>query len=362
MDKARRYLPAWQLRACALEEERYYALKVIEEQYAVADADRVALFETRAKEKEDEVKSILRQHTPGWIEFVEADPHGKRLGEEPLDRSSIPATPDTLLGHPGGLQTFLALGKGRKLGHRNPTRMPGEGNETGPAVMSLGRATNMLGNLSLQPESNPKKAASDRDASPEPRTELEYRSKSGDPVAADHTPEEQWALFKSGGAFLADVSRLARQYVKLVALNSQTVVGLTSEAETINTQPKSEVGPNVPTAVSSKPSASLSRREWTPNDGAWPPVIETDVEWNGFTNWVIRCREADSNFKSKLMDWSKARIAFKKNVALALKSWVPSQDFVDRTTYEPDPRKHYRQDEPLWVADGKEIGWRFSGS
>lgn len=95
----------------------------------MAEDERVALFETRAKQKEDEVKSVLGSR---WINLVPADPNGKQVAEKPLDRSNIPATPDVLVNDGVGLQASLSLSIDDESDSRNPMRMPGNDRETDP--------------------------------------------------------------------------------------------------------------------------------------------------------------------------------------------------------------------------------------
>lgn len=373
MRNAWRYLPAWEERAEALQQARSSALKEIKEQYAVDEDKRAALFELRALEKQDEVKSILREqvpteNTPWWTYFVEADAaNPKQLVREPLDRSSVPATPDVLVGNGLGLQAFLSLGKGKALGHRNPARMPGQGPETGPAVMSMGRAIKMFGGQHLEREGDATIAV--KVDKPKPWTELEYRSEKKSLVVADNTPEEQWAFFKSPGAFLADASRLARQYKKLVAAAAKFKAE--KEAEERAAEPEFKDPAELSMAgLAISPSASepapkpapAPSPEWSPKDGTWPPVTETVLEWNGFINWVSRCKQADTAFKRTLMAWFESRAKSKKAGELALKNWTPTDEFVKSTSHEPDQNAHYKGAQPLWVADGRELGWNISDS
>jgi hypothetical protein len=357
--KAQRYLPIWQQRERALGDERSFALKAIKEKYAGAGDKRRALFELRAGEKETEAKTILRQQAPAenmdwWIDFVEADPNSKKQTEEPIDPSNILATPDVLLDDGVGLQAYLVLGKGKVAGHRNPSRMPGRGPETGPALMSLGRAMQTFGDLSPQPETETITGVAP--LPPKPRTERELRIADGR-VTTEDIPGDQWAPFRMGAKlFLGDVSRLARQYRKLVDLHVRAVADAAAAAAEKEKKEAdiAESETDTPSSAQS-PSAPDSTPEWTPNDGTWPPVTETTPEWSGFTNWVSRCKEADEFFKTTLMNWSVARINQSNAVADALAKWTAPEGF--NAPDEPDQRTHYHEETPLWVRDGKELGW-----
>jgi hypothetical protein len=362
---AQRYLPAWQQRERALGEERTSALQTIKEKYAVAGDKCLALFELRAQNKEDEAKTILRQEAPAenmdwWLNFVEADPNSKKQTDEPIDPSNILATPDVLLNEGVGLQAYLVLGKGKVAGHRNPSRMPGRGPETGPALMSLGRSMHTFGDLSPQPEAPLVPITGVAPPPPKPRTERELRIATGR-VTTEDTPGDQWAPFRMGAKlFLGDVSRLARQYRKLVDLHVRAVADAAAaaaekeqeEADMVESQSGDESG--TPSSAQG-PSAPDPTPEWTPNDGTWPPVTEMTPEWSGFTNWVSRCKEADEFFKSTLMNWSVARINQSNAVADALAQWTAPEGFS--APDEPDQRKHYHEETPLWIRDGTELGW-----
>jgi hypothetical protein len=360
--KAQRYLPTWQQRERALGEERTSALQTIGEKYAVAGDKRLALFELRAQNKENEAKTILRQEAPAenmdwWLDFVEADPSSKKqTDDEPIDPSNILATPDVLLDDGVGLQAYLVLGKGKVAGHRNPSRMPGRGPETGPALMGLGRAMQTFGDLSPQPEGPLVPITGVAPPPPKPRTERELRIADGR-VTTEDTPGDQWAPFRMGAKlFLGDVSRLARQYRKLVGLRVRAVADAAAAAAEKEKKEAdlAESETDTPSSAQS-PSAPDSTPEWTPNDGTWPPVTETTPQWSGFTNWVSRCREADEFFKTTLMNWSVARINQNNAVADALRKWSAPEGF--QAPDEPDQSTHYHEETPLWVRDGKELGW-----
>lgn len=373
MKKVQHWLPAWESRASALEKQYNSALREIQVRYAVPKEERAALFETRAKQKEAEVKSTLREDAhsedvPWWIEFVQADPDGKKLSKAPLDRSSILATPDVLLNDPVGLQPFLVLGKAPRgsTANRNPSQMPGPGPDTDPAVMSMGRAVKMFGQLSLEPEPEKESDASDQ-APPQPTTELEKR---GSTVVADDSPEDQWALFYGQGGFLADSSRLARQYKKLVALNLHKLAADKAAAAEkakakaqAKAQAKKDAGPDAPSPTPSPPpSPAPVLPAWTPSDGCWPPFAETELEWNGFVNWASRCKRVDATFQNTLIKWTGERNTHKKAVRKALANWTPSDEFTRRTGFEPNPAAHYHAKDPMWVVDGRKHGWNIGPS
>ena len=234
-----------------------------------------------------------------------------------MDWTSIPATPDVLLEDYDGLGIFLRNGKNK--GPILPCHQVGQPRGR-PAVMNLARAREMFPAVEPSDEGGEAKPKSDGQESVEdrmarvdleeamPQTEEEWRRRYSPPTVPLQTPEEQWALFSSR-KHMADVSLLASQYIKLVtakvkaeekARDEKAKADKKARAENAKADTKAPVADaetsDAPT-VDTKADDAAASSEWPKDKRGWP-VVE-GLDWNGFANWVYRCRQVDPNFRKQ---------------------------------------------------------------
>lgn len=295
------------------------------------------------------------------MKFRLEDP-SRRYSYEGLDHSSIPATPDALLSDGTGLLCFLRAGK---LIGRQYTQALGE--DSGPAIMNYGAALNMFGgpdgpNSCIEPTSsaNIEEAKEPSSATPScdspiggvsiedsmaqctlsrPRTELEYRREADiPPTVADLSNEDQAALFKSG-KFMADVSRLACEYVNLHAAAEKAATD--KKAQTSASSASAAVAP-------ASPAKETLASGW--------PAVE-GLDWNGFTNWIHHCKKTDAKFgQVTLPKWRTEENDRHKTVVELLSKWEAPKNFEDGSSRCGKPSAFFPSDVSLAKLDMEKMG------
>ena len=294
-----------------------------------------------------------------FVEFCVKDPKCD-LSFKGVDRSVIPALADSLLREGFGLQQFLRAGKTMK---KLPIHALGDA--SGPAIMSYGRALQKFGvpdgpgNDTWRQKSEPDAESSIENSiaqisiaegaapasMPEARTEEELRQQRGwcPPTAPLLSSDEQWALFDSS-KYLGYTAILARQYYKLVVEKQAKEAQKSKKGKEIVKDEQFDENSTTDPVV---PNAALNSEEW-------PPVDQLDFE--GFTSWISRCKEAVPSFpKTILRPWKADRDARQKSLVDKLKRWEPSSDFDYGSSKHPDP-KHYYKGPPLSEKDLKTLG------
>ena len=232
---------------------------------------------------------------------------------------------------------------------RKSQRLPSQavGENTGPAIMSYGRALEIFG-VPDGPGKNPREKsepsmehsvedgiaqcsiaeAPTAATSLEPRTERDRRQQGDPPTDPLLSEEQQWALFGMK-KHMIDASILARQYAKLVAEKENPVV----------------------------PDSSTDAA--TDSEG-WPPVDQ--LNWVGFTNWVSRCKQVDKSFgRETLPKWRAQRQERLTTISAQLENWKAPEGFDDGTSNYPDPRQYYLGD-AIDFDDMKKLGIKTTGT
>lgn len=266
-------------------------------------------FEDLAVEREDELDAIWRnsaryEQEEDPIKFEPMDPE-LDASFKGLDRSSIPATADSLVSSGIGLQVFLKHSKTQD--QRTP--MQAMGHQSGPAIMSYGTA------IAQFHESEPAKARADSS----PKSEQSPESSMEVGKIASLSSEEQWALL-GPKKFLGYAALLARQYVKLVTNREEA-----KKAD--DSQPKSADEP-----VKSKNA---------PNENGWPPV--EDLDWTGSTNWIKNCKDTVKAFGTEtLVSWTKKRREVRNTVIPELERWRHPKDCDDGSAADPPLSSFYK--------------------
>ncbi|KAH0359770.1 hypothetical protein KCU65_g9778, partial [Aureobasidium melanogenum] len=264
VDDSLRTLPS-RISKAATDEERQILEK--DKQKAKARHDRLLVpnprtephmlaeaFEKDAAAREIEMNKVLDKGLgKERVKFETADPELEMEYATPKssfkgpDLTNIPATPDYPLDDPVGLAVFL-----RSTNGKNP--MSAMGPESGPAVMSYGRALAMFGPPETHTESTPK-------------TEREFRERDtlNPPTVPILSEQQQWALFTEDKC-LPYTELLVSEYTSRV-------------------KAKKNVGKADTTGSSDKKKSS---------SGGWPEA--EGHNWAGLTNWIHRCIETDKKF------------------------------------------------------------------
>ena len=343
-------------------------------------------FEAHAIERYEELEEAWKNSSPDdskLVKFDQKEPDAQaEFGE--LDRSQVPATPDCLVSDGVGLQMALKIVQ-KLVGGRRLTHAVGEQlGEPKEAVMSYGAALAMFGLPGAPGENKPKKTDEDADrtveesmaactidetATHEPKTELERRVR--DDMQSRKPPaqseDSQWETFASN-RYLADISILARQYVKLVARKAEQLAKEKKEKEMKEREEnekketkekkqkqkqKQEEEKGEPSGES--PAAGVvvpkSSSDYT---GGWPPVDELD--WIGFTNWVHECKKLDPTFKKGTLKSWHAQRTDRANVVEQLRNWAPPTQFQDGLSYGPTPDQFFAVDESIPAGDQRHLG------
>ena len=190
---------------------------------------------------------------------------------------------------------------------------------------------------------------------PPPRTEQEWRDRQGIvSTKALATSDEQIALLRSD-ELIDHIDFLNAQYTRLVHQKNHRLADAQKQAAG-EAAPKTESiddGPLSQSDLQESPSHATPAAEGWPLVEGWPDVEKLD--WNGFCNWVQRCKEHDTNLKSKLDARAAEREAVKAEIFEKLSNWEPPADF-DYGYAHQDPRKFY-DGEPLWKIDARRMGW-----
>ncbi|KAK4900347.1 hypothetical protein LTR27_002572 [Elasticomyces elasticus] len=326
-----------------------------------------AAFAQETAAGEQELWSVLQQGSAGdetkdaRIRFKDAE-HLTGQPFQGLDRSTIPATPDSLLSETLGFQMYMRIGK--SLG-RSPDIAVGQKEDV--AIMAHGRANIMFGTLKppLQEEAksepseehnleddmaririadanpasgqadspleNPEVGAAPAPSDlPRPTTEAEYRQQNGDKWRLSTedpllSTDQQWELL---GKFGSHIYLLARFYANLVRQKARAVQDFLDAEE-------NEEEPGIEDPRNTAPLNGL------------PQVEGLDIA--GFTNWLERCTLADPAFAKFIRKWKEERIRLREIIVPALESWKPP-------VAAPDPsRRTYYSGPPLNDIDVLEL-------
>ena len=283
------------------------------------------------------------------LQLCDADPNFQAAFTG-LDRSRIPATADSLVSEGQGLSTFMY--SGRALPER---RMPMQtvGETAGPAYMSHGRALHMFGELT-DPGNNKTAAAtasssplvgepSDGQQSatnlveplltelqkvsvvPAPRTEAEFREQN--PKVYERTksivPEgkEAWTFVLGFEKFARWIPMLSSQYAELVR------------------------------ARDDKTKLYGMHKDW--------PLAES-LTFEGFTNWILRCKKADLDFaRTTIKKWESDLAKRKADIQARLEANKVHDTYSDARLRLPRATTYYNGP-ALMPKDMKKIGLTFT--
>ncbi|KAK3676266.1 hypothetical protein LTR78_004016 [Recurvomyces mirabilis] len=360
LEKARKEHVAWSDRHDGLEVDVVAADKLVQ---AICDEnapeDLAEAFEARAIERVEELRNIWSLVNPTGekeeesepYEFVSADP-ALKLDFNQLDRSSIPATVDTLVTDGPGFEMFLRLGRKNK---RLPSKTVGD--HDGPAIMSYGAAYDMFGALpgldafwvdkdkledarlallEAGEDEGEDEVAEDMAHSdvlvPAPQTELEFRQldEVHVPTVSRLEEEQQRALF-AADKYMQYLSVLARQYHNLWLAQQ--------EAEELEVA-KAIFGPKkVEGSADAEPAAIEAPTKAAAVRGSWPPV--EGLDFAGFTNWVVACKELDPAFNATLKTWDAQRKARNLRTKELLEQWKQPKDFDSGNARHPSMKDFY---------------------
>ena len=306
-----------------------------------------------------------------------------KLSYRDLDRSTIPALPDTLITEGVGFGVFLKVGKTSQKLPKNAV-----GVNAGPALMSYGRALDMFGMPDGPGENPPDMSGSDAKASvedsmaqcvvtqpapalsesSEPKSELDYRQIQGPRTPALLSEKDQWALFDSR-KFMGDAAVLAQQYAKLVrekegqeGQEGQKGKKDKKDKESDDSLTTESLVPNsskdLSKSVTTDPVVPTNSEDAVTQSDEWPFVEKLD--WEGFTNWISRCREADKSFgRVTLKEWRKQRENRRATIAKKLAEWKPPKNSHEESTRHPNPRKFYTG-RPLAIVDAEKLGLKLN--
>ncbi|KAI6800539.1 hypothetical protein KC361_g2354 [Hortaea werneckii] len=310
-------------------------------------------FQDLVESKAEELYAPFRRAFPDDDQAGKFVPegHSAQRAFEGLDRSKIPATPDSLISEGVGLETYLFAA--RNLGPRVegvatprlPTTAVGE--KFTPTFMSTGRAIKMFGLPEDPGDDEPPKidemaalsvALKDCDLSDcnvgpaqlttltEARTEREFREQNERLAKTSSTlsEEDQWMKFDKK-RFMNRTELLAGEYYGLAM----------------------KKGP--------KTSAETGADEATPaaNPSPWPAVEEPDFA--GFTNWIAACERTDNKFGAVTMaQWARDRKQAQAAVQEQLDQVPP---FDDRTLGLGSAAEFY-DGEPILQTTLRELGKR----
>jgi hypothetical protein len=320
----------------------------------------VKAFAECAEEEMSSYENIWHAATgyPNLSEFRSADPDFSAPFEG-LDRSRIPATGDCLISEGQGLYTFLYTAKSL---HEERTPMQTVGETNGPAYMSHGRALHMFGEPE-DPGDDPKPAATKETsdvpsgeasnqasgnvqqsvddltapllealrktsiARDKPTTEKEFREKNAEKYNPTKSivpgGKDPWTAVLGFDRFALWTPMLCNQYAELVrAKKEQTTVH----------------GYN-----------------------GWPDV--EDLTFEGFTNWVVRCKQVDPLFgraggtvKTWAANMRDRSLKIAQNLA-ALKVVETYNDAKHGAKHSLPLQSQYYNGQPLLVRDMKKLGW-----
>ncbi|TGO09022.1 hypothetical protein BTUL_0182g00090 [Botrytis tulipae] len=323
-------------------------------------------FEMKAVQLEEAIEQIWRnaarnEKNSDFISFSREDP-ANQASFAGLSRTTIPATPDSLVRDGIGLEVFLRNAKDMK--ERRPDLALGE--EPGPAIMSYGAALDMFG-VPAGPSPKPKPSLEGQmtqcaiaTEGPEgselsgPKTEHDMRQRdSYHPLSKPLLlPEDQWALFASN-KFMGDTAILARQYAKLVIERDQEEARVRAEKQKMEKQKgkqKAQMDTQPDESLAAGPIVSRG-----PTKNGWPLVESLDFA--GFTNWVRTCKAADKTFgRETLKLWNTARKRRRNDIIAQIKAWEAPKGFKDGSADHPDPKKYFPQDVSLDELDLKSMG------
>lgn len=338
-----------------------------------------------AEELEDEMlrewqesASTMEGEEAGFLQFMPLDP-GRDRTFKGLDHATVPATPDMLITEGRGLQIFTKASKGT-----NKTIVGALGKDTGGAVMSFGRAVEMLG----LPEGPGKDYDRESASTTEPGTDMSNVESLGpvlssasldDPPAVANdkaTTESEWrerhphsppVLSQQQQLDIIGLKQLylwsgnlANMYYKLATEQEkheeEEELRLQAERDRLAAENEGADGENfaapaVEEVMAVQPIEAVPSSKPASYPIGWPLVEKKDFA--GYTNWLHALQKEDPKVhKTSLAPWIEQRNKRHGEIQTAIDSW---KEPVTAQSQQLDTTRFYNGP-PLLKVDMERAG------
>ncbi|OQO05873.1 hypothetical protein B0A48_09969 [Cryoendolithus antarcticus] len=324
-----------------------------------------AIMQRFGRMTEEGERELMSFDEANWVDFEDEDKHSK-LKKEEVDMTKILATSDTLVQQGHGLLSLLHAGHALPE-RRIPTQ--GIGETVGPAYMSVGRSYKMFGG----PEEIVDARTAARERAKEALEEAKRIIAEAEDEAAASDPEPLLTAVMKGASISpspVDQSTSQTPVEELVEepqsertyRDAQLPAPTQSIAPDVNVWEEilspDELGLHLPRVCEQYVLLVRAKRNERTLYGCegWDDVEETRPTFEGLTNWVMRCRKADVDFKATLLRWQKSVTERNGQVGKALREYGAINRYSDESLNMGDATQFHNGLVSLMRLDSKAIG------